>query len=106
MVKIINTFGDVKTGVQGDAVYQTHYGQQMRRVKREKRGDVSKPQKSRRRLFSQALDWRANLDRHDRRYLEGLAYHRHIRDSQGIILSWDKVALKIALEVPTIAVVD
>jgi len=104
MVRIQNKFGDLKTGKQGEAVYQRHYGRQMRRVRREKRGDISKVQRQRRALFKQALDWRAGLSRHDKLVLEQAAYHFHYRDSEGVIITWDRMALKIALEVPTVEV--
>lgn len=105
MVLIDNKQGDIKLGKQGEAVYQRHYGRQIRRVRREKGGDITKVQKARRALFRQALDWRAALNRHDRLVLEQAAYHFHYTDTEGIILTWDRVALKIALEVPTVAVV-
>ncbi len=106
MVKIDNKTGDIKTGTQGEAVYQRHYGQQMRRVRREKGGEISKAQKARRTLFRQALDWRAVLNRHDRLVLDQYAYQAHYRDSEGVTLTWDRTALKIALEVPTVEVLQ
>lgn len=106
MVLINNKFGDIKKGVQGDAVYQLTHGRQMRRMRSPKGGEVSKVQKQRRVLFQQALDWRASLNRHDRLVIEQAAYHFRHRDSEGVTLTWDRMALKIALEVPTVAVVD
>ena len=106
MVIIDNKAGDLKRGKQGEAVYQLHYGRQMRRVRREKGGEISKAQKARRILFTRALDWRAALNRHDRLVLEQYAYQAHYRDSEGVILTWDRMALKIALEVPTVEVVE
>jgi hypothetical protein len=106
MVLINNKNGDIKTGAQGEAVYQGRYGRQIRRVRSEKRGEVSKVQKARRLLFRQALEWRAGLNRHDRLVLEQAAYYFHYTDSEGIILTWDRMALKIALEVPTVEVIE
>lgn len=106
MVLITNTTGDIKRGRQGEAVYQLHYGKQMRRVRREKRGEISKVQKNRRVLFRQALDWRKGLNRHDRLVLEQYAYQGGFRDSEGVTLTWDRMALKIALEVPMVEVVE
>jgi len=104
MVLINNRAGDIKTGKQGEAVYQGRYGRQIRRLRSEKRGEVSKVQKARRVLFKQGLEWRKGLNRHDRLVLEQYAYQAHFRDEEGIILSWDRMAMKIALEVPTVAV--
>ena len=100
MVKIINSLGDVKVGKQGEVVYQRHYGQQMRRTVQPKSGQVSKPQKQQRIRFQQALASRASLSRDARIYLDGYAIAHRIVDSYGIPLTWDKIALKIALEKP------
>ncbi len=106
MVRIVSKVGDIKRGKQGEAVYQLHYGRQMRRVRREKGGIVSKAQERRRDLFRQALDWRVRLNRHDRLVLEQYAYEGHFRDSERVTLTWDRMALKIALEVPLVEVVE
>lgn len=104
MVLIDNKTGDIKRGKQGEAVYQLHYGKQIRRVRREKTGIMSKAQERRRGLFRQALDWRKGLNRHDRLVVEQYAYQGHFRDSEGVTLTWDRMALKIALEVPLVEV--
>ena len=78
MVKINNTSGDIKRGAQGEAVYQLHYGRQIRRLRREKAGDISSVQKARRTLFTQALSWRASLTRPERLYLEGSVSYTHL----------------------------
>lgn len=106
MVLIDNKQGDIKIGTQGDAVYQRHYGRQIRRVRKEKGGEISKAQTQRRLLFRQALEWRAGLDRHARLVIEQFAYQAHYRDTEGITLTWDRMALKIALEVPDVAVIE
>ena len=106
MVLINNKTGEIKTGAQGEAVYQRRYGRQIRRVRSVKRGEVSKVQKARRVLFKQGLEWRKRLTRHDRLVLEQYAYQAHYTDEQGIILTWDRMALKIALEVPTVAILE
>lgn len=106
MVLIDNKAGDIKRGKQGEAVYQLHYGRQMRRVRREKGGIISKAQKERRTLFKQALSWRAGLNRHDRLVIEQYAYQGGFKDSEGVTLTWDRMALKIALEVPAVEVAN
>lgn len=102
MVLIRNKTGDIKTGRQGQAVYQTHYGRQMRRTAQPKTPEPSTRQTQRRSLFKQALAWRAALNRHDRLVLEQAAYYYHYTDQAGITLTWDRFALKIALQVPTV----
>jgi len=106
MVKIANEYGDVKVGKQGEAVYQRHYGQQMRRQLKPKTGQVSKTQLEQRLRFKQALDWRKSLTRDARRYLEGFAIAHSINDEYGIPLTWDKFALKIALQQPRLILLD
>lgn len=104
MVLINNKTGEIKVGKQGEAVYQRRYGRQIRRVRSKKRGERTKRQKDRMTLFSQTLAWRAGLNRHDRLVLEQYGYYAHLTDAEGITLTWDKVALKIALEIPTVTI--
>lgn len=106
MVKVQSTTGDVKRGKQGLAVYQGHYGQEVRRVLSPKSGIPSKPQLRQRLRFQQALAWRATLSREARIYLEGFAYAHGLVDDYGIALTWDKVALKIALEAPRLTILS
>jgi len=106
MVLIKNTAGDIKKGIQGDAVYQLSYGRQMRRIRSPKSGLVSQAQKKRQQLYSRALNWRASLSHHDRLVLNRLAQSTPHRDSHGAILSWDKMALRIALAIPTVKIVE
>ncbi|MBA7687831.1 hypothetical protein ES703_96304 [subsurface metagenome] len=106
MVLITNKTGETKAGRQGEAVYQGHYGRQMRRTAKPKTTEPTTKQTQRRSLFRQALAWRAGLNRHDRLVLHQAAYEYHYTDGEGIILTWDKLALKIALEVPKIRVLN
>ena len=105
MVKIINAIGDIKTGRQGEAVYQRHYGQQIRRVVKPKTGEPSKTQLAQRARFQAALAWRKDLSRAARIYLEGYAIANGIVDSYGVSLTWDKFALKIALQQPQVFII-
>jgi len=106
MVLITNKHGDIKTGAQGEAVYQGRYGRQVRRTRQPKRAQVSRVQNARRLLFKQALHWRKGLNRHDRLVLQQYAYQAHYTDDHHITLTWDRMALKIALQVPTIEVLQ
>lgn len=105
MVKITNDFGDVKTGRQGEAVFQRHYGQQIRRLVKPKTGEPSKTQLAQRGRFQAALAWRKDLSRAARLYLEGYSIANGIVDSYGIPLTWDRFALKIALEKPQVFII-
>lgn len=106
MVKITNDFGDIKQGCQDTAIYQLHYGQQIRRVKERKRPPPSQMQTNQRTRFQQAISWRSSLSLTARRYLEGYAISHRVIDSYGIPLSWDKMALKIALEIPKLKILS
>jgi len=104
MVKVTSSTGDIKRGKQSLAVYQGHYGQEVRRVLSPKSGIPSKPQLRQRLRFQQALAWRASLSREARRYLDGFSFSHGLVDDYGIPLTWDKVALKIALEAPRLTI--
>jgi hypothetical protein len=104
MVKIINEHGDIKTGKQGQAVYQGIYGRQMRRVLKPKSTPPSKAQVKQQTRFQEALSWRATLPREARIFLEGYAIAHGIVDTYRVPLTWDKFALKIALETPIVRV--
>lgn len=106
MVKITNTLGDIKQGKQGEAVFQLHYGQQIRRTLQPKRPNGSKMQLNQRIRFSQAIAWRATLSREARQYLEGFAIAHRIIDSYGLPMTWDKLALKIGLQTPIVRLID
>jgi len=98
MVKIVNPLGDVKTGRQGEVVYQRKYGEQIRRQVSPKRAIASEAQIAHRQLYRDALDWRKQLSRPNRRYLEGYCYHNGIVDSYHIPLAWSRFALKLYLQ--------
>ncbi|MBA7536971.1 hypothetical protein ES705_29237 [subsurface metagenome] len=98
MVKITNLFGDIKTGKQGEAVYQRKYGEQIRRQVSPKRAIPSERQIKHRQLYKDALDWRKSLSRANRRYLEGYCIAGGIVDGYGAPLAWSRFALKLYLE--------
>lgn len=106
MVKIINTLGDVKIGKQGLAVYQRHYGQQIRRLVSPKSIPATKLQQRQRDRFDQALLWRKGLSTNARHYLQGFAIAHQIVDSYGVPLTWDKFAIQIALTQPLVTILD
>jgi len=98
MVKIVNRFGDVKIGKQGEVVYQRKYGKQIRRGLSPKRAIASETQIAHRQLYRDALDWRKQLSLPNRRYLDGYPIANGVIDSYGIPLPWSRFALKLYLE--------
>ncbi len=98
MVKIVNTLGEVKTGVQGEAVYQGRYGQQIRRTRQPKRAIPSQKQLEHRQLYREALAWRKALSLPNRRYLDGYCIANWIVDDYKIPLPWSRFALKLYLQ--------
>ena len=98
MVKIVNELGEVKTGVQGEAVYQGKYGQQIRRTRQPKRAIPSQKQLEHRQLYREALAWRKALSLPNRRYLDGYCISNWIVDDYKIPLPWSRFALKLYLQ--------
>ncbi|MBA7627484.1 hypothetical protein ES703_34946 [subsurface metagenome] len=100
MVKITSTTGDVKTGVQGPAVYQGHYGRQIRRMLSPKGAPPSKTQLTHRDLFRLSLAWKKTLTPHDRAWLKWHADEARVIDSFQVPLTWNRYADKIVLSHP------
>ena len=98
MVKITNPLGDVKTGRQGEAVYQRKYGEQIRRTVSPKRAIPSQRQIDHRQLYRDALDWRKSLSLANRRYLEGYCIANGVVDGYGVPLAWSRFSLKLYLQ--------
>jgi len=98
MVKIVNAFGDVKIGRQGEVVYQRKHGEQIRRLAAPKRAIPSQTQIDHRQLYRASLDWRSGLSLANRRYLEGYCIANGVVDSYHIPLSWSRFALKLYLQ--------
>lgn len=97
MVKIENYLGDVKIGRQGEVVYQRRYGEQMRRGVSPKSATPSKAQDEHRQFYRDALDWRKQLSRQNRIYLEGYCIANGIVDSFRLPLAWHRFALRLYL---------
>ncbi|KKN21800.1 hypothetical protein LCGC14_0921800 [marine sediment metagenome] len=98
MVKIVNQFGDVKIGKQGEVVYQRKHGEQIRRQVSPKRAIPSQSQLAHRQLYRAALDWRKQLSLANRRYLDGYCISNWIVDSYKLPLAWSRFALKLYLQ--------
>lgn len=103
LVKIINDYGDIKTGRQAGSCYQRHYGIQMRRTISPKTGQESRPQASQRRRFINGLAFRKALSQQAKTYLDGYCIAHRLVDSFGVSLTWDKLAMKICLQQPKVA---
>ncbi|GAH58226.1 unnamed protein product, partial [marine sediment metagenome] len=98
MVKIQNVMGDVKIGKQGEVVYQRKYGEQIRSLAAPKRAIVSEAQIKHRQFYRDALAWRKQLSRQNKRYLEGYCIANGVIDSYGIPLAWSRFALRLHLQ--------
>ncbi len=106
MVKIVNELGEVKKGVQGEAVYQGRYGQQIRRTRQPKRAIPSQKQLEHRQLYREALTWRKGLSLPNRRYLDGYCIANWIVDDYKIALPWSRFALKLYLQHISFVIVE
>jgi hypothetical protein len=106
MVKITNQSGDIKTGKQGTCCYQRVYGTQVRRLISPKRIAGSKAQSTQRQLFIDGLAFRKSLSRTAKTYLDGYCCHHGLIDTLGIPLTWDKLAMRIALATPRVTIVS
>jgi len=106
MVKIVNPLGDVKTGKQGEVVYQRKYGEQIRRQASPKRAIASEAQIAHRQLYRDALAWRKQLSLPNRRYLDGYCIANGIVDGYHIPLPWSRFALKVYLQVVKFIVIE
>jgi hypothetical protein len=104
VVKIFNQAGDFKRGRQGDAVYQGHYGRQIRRLFSPRDCEPTKPQLAQRTRFEQALSWRETLSKDEKTFLEGYSIHHGIRNKDGVTLTWDRLAIKLAIEKPVVLI--
>jgi len=98
MVKIINPLGDLKIGKQGEVVFQRRHGEQIRRTVSPKRAMPSEAQDKHRQLYRDALAWRKQLSRANRRYLEGYCITNGVVDRYQIPLPWHRFALKLYVE--------
>ncbi|MBA7573105.1 hypothetical protein ES708_14905 [subsurface metagenome] len=106
MLKITNPLGDIKTGRQGEAVYQRKYGEQIRRTVSPKRAIPSQRQIDHRQLYRAALAWRSQLSLANRRYLEGYCISHGIIDDYGVPLTWSRFALKVYLQAVRFAIIE
>ena len=102
MVKISNQFGDVKRGVQGEAVYQRVYGQQVRRQHREHKNANTKGQKLQRDRFKAGIDWWKTLSVEERRFLKSYMAAHGIGDVEGQPPTAYNFAKSIAMSVPRV----
>ena len=102
MVKITNEFGDVKRGVQGDAVYQRHYGNQIRRMRKERKNADTKTQHHQRDRFRAGIDFAKGLTKAQRDFLKSYMAEAGIVSPEGLPTTWYSFAKKIAMTVPKV----
>ena len=103
MVKITNEFGDVKRGVQGDAVYQQHYGKQIRRTHKEHKNADTLTQRHQRDRFRTGIDFAKGLTKAQRDFIKSYMAEAGITSPEGLPTTWYTYAKKIAMTVPEVS---
>lgn len=102
MVKITNLFGDVKTGKQEGAVYQRHYGKQIRRTLKEKKNANTEVQLQQRARFKAGINFAKGLTKPERDFIKTYMTEAGITAPDGLPTTWYTYAKKIAMSVPRV----
>ena len=102
MVKITNEFGDVKRGVQGEAVYQQHYGNQIRRMHKEHKNADTVTQHHQRDRFRTGIDFAKGLTKAQKDFIKSYMAEAGITNPEGLPTTWYSFAKKIAMTVPEV----
>jgi hypothetical protein len=103
MVKISNAFGDMKRGVQGRAVYQGLYGQQIRRVHVERKDAGTITQHDQRQRFRRGISWWKSLTHDERQFLIAHMEEAGIKSPDGYPTTLYSYVKKIAMTVPEVS---
>ena len=104
MVKITNQFGDVKTGKQHTVVYQGHYGNQTRRMLKDKKDEHTRGQLEQRERFKTGIDFAKNLTKAQRDFIKTYMAEAGIRSPDGLPTTWYTFAKKIAMTRPEVEI--
>lgn len=106
MVKITNEFGDKYTGKQGEAIYQKHYGTQIRRKAYKEDKEPSKRQIQVRNNFKDATSWVKSLSYEQREDLKKFYKTSKISYSNGYPVNWYNFAKWIYIKKPEFQILD
>ena len=104
MVKIINQFGDVKRGKQHTVVYQGHYGNQMRRMLKDKKDEHTRGQLEQRERFRVGIDFAKGLTKAQKDFIKLYMAEAGIRSPDGLPTTWYTFAKKIAMTRPKVEI--
>ena len=102
MVKIINEFGDVKRGKQHTVVYQGHYGNQTRRMLKDKKDEHTRGQLEQRERFRVGIDFAKSLTKPQRDFIKSYMAEAGIRSPDGLPTTWYSFVKKIAMTRPKV----
>lgn len=106
MVKIQNVFGDIKKGKQDNAIYQLHYGRQIRRVGYKEKIQPSLRQINQRIRFKNAVNWVKNLSVEEKNHIK--QYFRQVYPyyEKGQPATWYNFAKNFVLTLPEFQLID
>lgn len=96
MVKVTNAYGDFKTGKQGTAVYQGHYGNQVRHKWDGKKKNDKPKQIAVQEKFKAGLEFANTLTSSEKQALE------YFIDSKKLRMTWHNYACAIAMTPPKV----
>ena len=102
MVKITNKFGDVKRGKQHTVVYQGHYGNQTRRMLKNKKDEHTRGQLEQRERFRVGIDFAKSLTKAQKDFIKSYMTEAEIRSPDGLPTTWYSFVKKIAMTRPEV----
>jgi hypothetical protein len=102
MVKITNKFGDVKTGKQHTVVYQGHYGNQTRRMLKDKKDEHTRGQLEQRERFKTGINFAKGLTKAQKDFIKSYMAEAGIRSPDGLPTTWYSFMKKIAMTRPKV----
>lgn len=106
MVKITNEFGDVLKGKTGNAVYQEHYGRQIRRKAYKENKKPSESQIQVRNNFKKSIEWVKSLTHEQREDLKSFYKNSNLSYSAGNPINWYNFAKWLYIKKPEFRILD
>lgn len=106
MVKIVNEFGDVLKGKTGEAIYQGHYGRQIRRKSYKKNDNPSSKQIQVRKRFKDSIIWVNSLTFSQKQNIKHLFKNQFPSYEKGQPTTWFNYAKWLYLSNPKFSIID
>lgn len=106
MVKIVNEFGDVLTGKCSNAIYQKHYGRQIRRKGYKEKKQPSPAQLKQRNKFKDAIAWTKSLTTEERIGLKNYYETSKLGYQKNMPVNWYNFAKYVYIKSPTFTILD